>query len=138
MWWGKGIPTHIRHAAKYNLGMETEILATAKIIRRDVFTFHKGKWERFPYKHKLSRDAMYTDNRAGRHFDMVLDLWPLSIILTAVLSVQLSAYMTFITICIPDFIMDKSTFFILNIHWCQSVKQTAFITDFNTDKTDGH
>ena len=35
--------------------METEILATAKIMRRDVFTFHRRKWERFPYKHELSQ-----------------------------------------------------------------------------------
>ena len=51
---------------------ETEILATAKIMKRDVFTFTDSKWQRFSYKHELSWDAFYIDNRGGSHFDVVL------------------------------------------------------------------
>ena len=51
---------------------EIEILATAKILHRDVFTYHNFKWLRYPYKHKLSVDALYLDNHSGLHFDIVL------------------------------------------------------------------
>ena len=51
---------------------EIEILATAKILHRDVFTYHNFKWLRYPYKHKLSVDALYLDNCSGLHFDIVL------------------------------------------------------------------
>ena len=51
---------------------ETEILATAKIMKRDVFTFTNSKWQRFSYKHELSWDAFYIDNRGGSHFDVIL------------------------------------------------------------------
>ena len=47
---------------------ETEILATAKIMKRDVFTY----CQRFPYKHELSWDAFYIDNRGGSHYNAVL------------------------------------------------------------------
>ena len=51
---------------------ETEILATAKIIRCDVFTFHNYEWQRFPYKSETSLDAFYIDHRAGIHYDVVV------------------------------------------------------------------
>ena len=51
---------------------EIEILATAKILHRDVFTYHNFKWLRYPYKHELSVDALYLHNHSGLHFDVVL------------------------------------------------------------------
>ena len=54
------------------LATETEILATVKIMKRDVFTFTNSKWQRFSYKHELLRDAFYIDNRGGSHFNVVL------------------------------------------------------------------
>ena len=51
---------------------EMEILARAKIMRCDVFTFHNYEWQRFPYKGKLSHDAFYIDHRVGNHYDVVL------------------------------------------------------------------
>ena len=51
---------------------KTEILATAKILHRDVFTFHNFKWLRYPYKQELSPDALYLDNWSGLHFDAVI------------------------------------------------------------------
>ena len=51
---------------------EIEILATAKILHRDVFTYHNFKWLRYPYKQELSVDALYLDNHSGLHFDIVL------------------------------------------------------------------
>ena len=51
---------------------EMEILATAKIMQCDVFTFHNYEWQRFPYKGELSHDAFYIDHRAGNHYNVVL------------------------------------------------------------------
>ena len=51
---------------------EIEILATAKCFRHDVFTFYNYKWQRYSYVKSLSHDAIYLDNRAGNHFDVVL------------------------------------------------------------------
>ena len=53
---------------------ETEILATAKILHWDIFTFHNFQRLRYPYKNELSPDALYLDNQSGLHFDAVL--WP--------------------------------------------------------------
>ena len=49
-----------------------KILATAKCFRRDIFTFYNYKWQRYSYLKTLSTDAIYLDNRAGNHFDVVL------------------------------------------------------------------
>ena len=51
---------------------EVEILATAKCLTCDVFTFYGGKWHRYAYKAEQSDDAIYLDNRAGNHFNVVL------------------------------------------------------------------
>ena len=37
-------------------------MATAKIMKRDVFTLTNSKWQRFSYKHELLWDAFYIDN----------------------------------------------------------------------------
>ena len=50
---------------------EIEIMATAKILHQDVFTYHNFKWLRYPYKQELSIDAVYLDNCSGLHFDIV-------------------------------------------------------------------
>ena len=75
MKWGKGKEYLAKSLMRTNVvwDTETEILATAKLTRRDVFTFHREKLERFLYKHELSKDALYIDNRQGRHFDVVLE-----------------------------------------------------------------
>ena len=51
---------------------EIKILATAKCFRRDIFTFYNYKWQRYSYLKTLSTDAIYLDNRAGNHFDVIL------------------------------------------------------------------
>ena len=47
---------------------EIEILATAKILHRELFTYHNFKWLRYPYKQELSVDALYLDNHSGSTF----------------------------------------------------------------------
>ena len=51
---------------------EIEILATAKILHRDVFTYYNFKWLRYPYKQELSVDAVYLDNHSSLHFVIVM------------------------------------------------------------------
>ena len=46
--------------------------ATAKILHRDVFTFHNFKWLRYHYQQELSPDALYLDNWSGLHVDAVI------------------------------------------------------------------
>ena len=41
---------------------EVEILATAKCLKRDIITFHRGKWQRYSYVNTESDDAIYLDN----------------------------------------------------------------------------
>lgn len=52
---GKGkeylIKSHMRKNGKW--ATETDILATAKILHRDIFPFHNFKWLRYPYKQEL-------------------------------------------------------------------------------------
>lgn len=43
------IKLHMRDNGKW--ATEKEILATTKILHRNVFTFHNFKWLRYPYKH---------------------------------------------------------------------------------------
>ena len=45
-------------------GTEVEILAAAKIIHRDVYTYMQGTWQRFACKAEKSADAML-ENRSG-------------------------------------------------------------------------
>ena len=52
--------------------LKQKLLATAKIMKRDVFTFTGSRWQQFPYKHDLSWDAFYIDNRGGVHYEVVL------------------------------------------------------------------
>ena len=54
------IKLHMRDNGKW--ATETEILTTAKILHRDVFTFHNFKWLRYTGKQELSPDALYPDN----------------------------------------------------------------------------
>ena len=35
-------------------------------------TFYNYKWQRYSYLKTLSTDAIYLDNRAGNHFDVIL------------------------------------------------------------------
>ena len=53
---------------------EIEILATAKSFKYDIFTYYYYRWQRHSYMKNLSQDAIYLDNRAGNHFDVVLAL----------------------------------------------------------------
>ena len=53
-------------------GTEAEILAAAKIIHRDVYTYTRCTWQRFAYKAEKSPDAMFLDNRSGCHFNVVI------------------------------------------------------------------
>ena len=41
-------------------------------MKRDVFTFTNTNWQRFLYKHEMSWDAFYIDNKGGSHYDVVL------------------------------------------------------------------
>ena len=53
-------------------GTEIEILATAKCFKCDIFTYYNYRWQRHSYLKTLSTDAIYLDNRAGNHFDIVI------------------------------------------------------------------
>ena len=53
-------------------GTKIEILATAKCFKHDIFTYYNYKWQRYSYLKTLSSDAIYLDNRAGNHFDVVI------------------------------------------------------------------
>ena len=53
-------------------GTEVEILAAAKIIHCDVYTYARGTWHRFAYKVEKSPDAMFLDNRSGCHYNIVV------------------------------------------------------------------
>ena len=52
-------------------GTEVEILVTAKIIHRDVYTYTRGTWHRLAYKANKSPKVMFSDNRSGCHFNIV-------------------------------------------------------------------
>ena len=53
-------------------GTEVEILAAAKIIHHNVYTYARGTWQRFMYKAEKSTDAMFLDNRSGCHYNIVV------------------------------------------------------------------
>ena len=53
-------------------GTEAEILAAAKIIHHDVYTYARGTWQRFVYKAEKSTDVMFLDNRSGCHYNIVV------------------------------------------------------------------
>ena len=50
---------------------KVEILATAKCLKRDIITFHRGNWRTYSYVYAES-DAIYLDNQSGLHFNVVL------------------------------------------------------------------
>ena len=67
--------TYIKRTGMNKVGewaTEVEILATAKCLKRDIITFHRGKWQRYSYVNTQSDDAIYLDNRSGVHFNVVL------------------------------------------------------------------
>ena len=51
---------------------EIEILATAKCFGCNIFTYYNYRWQRHSYMKNLSQDAIYLDNRAENHFNVVL------------------------------------------------------------------
>ena len=51
---------------------EVEILATAKCLKRDIITFHRGKWQRYSYVNTKSDDTIYLDNQSAVHFNVIL------------------------------------------------------------------
>ena len=53
-------------------GTEIEILATVKCFKCNIFTYYNYKWQRYSYLKTLSSHAIYLDNRAGNHFDVVI------------------------------------------------------------------
>ena len=54
-------------------GTETQIMATAKMFHRDVYTWIDNKWFHYSNLKEPSKDAIYLDNRYGRHFNVVLE-----------------------------------------------------------------
>ena len=54
--------------------IEVEILAMAKCLKRDIFTFYNGQCQRHSYINTESDDAIYLDNSTGRLFDAILSL----------------------------------------------------------------
>ena len=51
---------------------EVEILVTAKCFRHDIFIYYNYRWQRYSYTKNLSQHAIYLNNRAGNHFNVVL------------------------------------------------------------------
>ena len=51
---------------------ETELLATAKMLHKDVYTWYKGQWLCYSYFPEPTSDAMYLDNSSECHFNIVL------------------------------------------------------------------
>ena len=49
--------------------METEIMTTAKMFRRDICMWFDNKWLHYSYLREPSKDAIY---RQGRHFNVIL------------------------------------------------------------------
>ena len=52
---------------------ETKIMATAKMFRRDFYTWSDNKWLHYSHLREPSKDAIYLDNRYGRHFNVILE-----------------------------------------------------------------
>ena len=52
---------------------ETEIMVTAKMFQRDVYTWLDNKWLCYSHLREPSKDAIYLDNRYGRHFNFILE-----------------------------------------------------------------
>ena len=50
---------------------ETKIMATAKMLQRDIYTWFDNKWLHFNHLREPSKDAIYLDNKYGRHFNVV-------------------------------------------------------------------
>ena len=51
---------------------EVEILATVKCLKRDIFMFYNGQWQRHSYVNTESDDTIYLDNSTAGHFDAIL------------------------------------------------------------------
>ena len=51
---------------------EMEILATAKMLHKDVYTWFNGQWLCYSYYHEPTTDAIYLDNSSECHFNVVL------------------------------------------------------------------
>ena len=51
---------------------EMEIMTTAKMFGRDVYTWFDNKRLHYSYLREPSKDAIYLDNRQGRHFNVIL------------------------------------------------------------------
>ena len=67
--------TYIKRTGMNKVGKwatEVEILATAKCLKRDIITFHRGNWQRYLYVNAESDDAIYLDNQRGVHFNVIL------------------------------------------------------------------
>ena len=51
---------------------KTEVLVTAKMLHKDVYTWYKGQWLCYSYYHEPTTDAIYLDNSSECHFNVVL------------------------------------------------------------------
>ena len=47
--------------------METDVLATAKMLHKDVYTWYKGQWLCYSYYCESTTDAIYLDNTSEYH-----------------------------------------------------------------------
>ena len=52
--------------------MEMEVLANAKMLHKDVYTWYKGQWLHYSYYCEPTTDAIYLDNSSECHFNVVL------------------------------------------------------------------
>ena len=52
---------------------ETKIMPTAKMFQRNIYTWFDNKWLRYIHLREPSKDAIYLDNRYGRHFNVILE-----------------------------------------------------------------
>ena len=59
---------------------ETEILVTAKMFHKDVYTWYKGQWLQYSYYREPTKDAIYLNNQSTCHFDVVLSPWNRNVI----------------------------------------------------------
>ena len=51
---------------------ETEVLGTAKMLQKDVYTWYQGQWLCYSYFREPTTDTIYLDNTSGCHFYVVL------------------------------------------------------------------
>ena len=52
--------------------METEVLATAKMLHKDVYTWYKGQWLCYSCYHEPTTDTICLDDSTECHFNVVL------------------------------------------------------------------